>query len=50
MIVREARRGEMGVVELTTNAQRAGAHRFHERLGSVGSHIEMKYYLGGERG
>lgn len=36
-------------VELTTNAQRDGARRFYERLGFVGSHVGMKYYLGGER-
>ncbi|MEY9952711.1 N-acetyltransferase family protein [Leifsonia sp. EB34] len=32
-----------GVVQLTSDAQRADAHRFYERLGFVGSHIGFKY-------
>ncbi|WP_454109784.1 N-acetyltransferase family protein [Leifsonia shinshuensis] len=33
------------LVQLTSDAQRADAHRFYERLGFVGSHIGFKYLL-----
>jgi hypothetical protein len=31
------------LVQLTSDAARADAHRFYERLGYVGSHIGFKY-------
>lgn len=33
------------LVQLTSDASRAEAHRFYERLGFVGSHIGFKYQL-----
>eukprot|EP01037_Dinobryon_pediforme_P001337 gene1337-1354_t len=35
-----------GLVQLNTDASRADAHRFYERLGFVASHIGMKLHLG----
>jgi GNAT superfamily N-acetyltransferase len=32
-------------VQLTTNAERADAHRFYENLGFKGTHLGMKLYL-----
>jgi len=36
-------------VQLTTNRQRAEAHRWYERCGFVASHVGMKLYLGDDR-
>ena len=33
-------------IELTSNARRASARRFYERLGFVASHVGLKIYLG----
>ncbi|MGW9627917.1 N-acetyltransferase family protein [Microbacterium sp. NPDC055521] len=33
------------VVQLTSDAARADAHRFYERLGYTGSHVGFKYHL-----
>jgi GNAT superfamily N-acetyltransferase len=43
--VDEARRRGAGLVQLTTDAARADAHRFYERLGFVASHVGMKLSL-----
>jgi ribosomal protein S18 acetylase RimI-like enzyme len=40
-----ARERGCGIVQLTTDAARANAHRFYERLGFVASHIGMKLDL-----
>ena len=40
--VDEARTRGCGMVQLTTDASRADAHRFYERLGFTASHIGMK--------
>jgi GNAT superfamily N-acetyltransferase len=48
-IVADARRRGCARVELTSNAQRADARRFYERLGFKASHIGMKLYLGEPR-
>jgi GNAT superfamily N-acetyltransferase len=45
-IVDDARGRGCARVELTSNAARAGARRFYERLGFRASHIGMKLYLG----
>lgn len=37
-----------GLVQLTTDRSRAGAHRFYERLGFVASHEGMKLDLPGD--
>ena len=41
----EARRHGAVLVQLTTDASRADAHRFYERLGFVASHVGMKLAL-----
>lgn len=41
----EARSRGCGLVQLTTDASRADAHRFYERLGFQASHIGMKLRL-----
>jgi len=43
--VDEARRRGCALVQLTTDARRAGAHRFYERLGFVPSHVGFKLLL-----
>lgn len=43
--VAEARQRGCGLVQLTTDASRADAHRFYERLGFEASHIGMKLKL-----
>jgi GNAT superfamily N-acetyltransferase len=45
-IVDDARRRGCARVELTSNAKRADARRFYERLGFTASHVGMKLYLG----
>ncbi|HSK59741.1 MAG TPA: GNAT family N-acetyltransferase, partial [Actinomycetospora sp.] len=40
--VEEARRRGCGLVQLTSDASRTGAHRFYERLGFVASHHGFK--------
>jgi GNAT superfamily N-acetyltransferase len=45
-IVDDARRRGCARVELTSNAKRADARRFYERLGFTASHVGMKRYLG----
>jgi ribosomal protein S18 acetylase RimI-like enzyme len=40
-----ARAEGCGLVQLTTDKSRAGAHRFYERLGFVASHVGMKLSL-----
>lgn len=44
-LVGRAREYGCRLVQLTTNAQRADAHRFYERLGFVASHTGMKLDL-----
>ena len=44
--VEEARQAGCGQVQLTSNAERADAHRFYERLGFVPSHVGFKLKLG----
>jgi GNAT superfamily N-acetyltransferase len=46
-IVDDARRRGCARVELTSNAKRADARRFYERLGFTASHVGMKLYLSG---
>ncbi len=41
----EARRAGCGMVQLTTDRTRAGAHRFYESLGFQGTHVGMKLTL-----
>ena len=48
-IVADARRRGCARAELTTNAKRADALRFYERLGFKASHVGMKLYLGERR-
>ncbi|KRE43820.1 GNAT family acetyltransferase [Knoellia sp. Soil729] len=43
--VEESRRRGAVIVQLTTDASRADAHRFYERLGFVASHVGMKLSL-----
>jgi GNAT superfamily N-acetyltransferase len=43
--IERARAQGCNLVQLTTNAARADAHRFYERLGFVGSHVGMKLDL-----
>ena len=43
--IERARRENCFAVQLTTNAERANAHRFYENLGFRGSHLGMKLYL-----
>jgi ribosomal protein S18 acetylase RimI-like enzyme len=40
-----ARAAGCGLVQLTTDASRADAHRFYERLGFTASHVGMKLSL-----
>ncbi|MGY1691139.1 GNAT family N-acetyltransferase [Geodermatophilus sp. SYSU D01105] len=44
-VVEEGRRRGCGLVQLTTDAVRADAHRFYERLGFVASHVGFKREL-----
>ena len=41
-LIDTARERGCGLVQLTTDKQRADAHRFYERLGFVSSHVGMK--------
>ncbi len=41
----ESRARGCGLVQLTTDASRADAHRFYERLGFTASHVGMKLSL-----
>jgi GNAT superfamily N-acetyltransferase len=43
--IAEAQRRGCGVVQLTSDNARVGAHRFYERLGFVASHIGYKLQL-----
>ena len=43
--IERARKENCIAVQLTTNAERADAHRFYENLGFKGSHLGMKFYL-----
>jgi GNAT superfamily N-acetyltransferase len=43
--VEQARERGCGLVQLTTDASRADAHRFYERLGFKASHVGMKLAL-----
>lgn len=43
--VDEARRRGCGLVQLTTDTRRPGAHRFYERLGFTASHVGFKRRL-----
>ena len=45
-ILADARRRGCARAELTSNATRADARRFYERLGFNASHVGMKLYLG----
>ena len=47
--VEEARRRGCGLVQLTSDASRTGAHRFYERLGFVASHHGFKRDLTSRR-
>jgi ribosomal protein S18 acetylase RimI-like enzyme len=44
-----ARAEGCGLVQLTTDRRREGAHRFYERLGFVASHLGMKLEIGPAR-
>lgn len=43
--IEQARQAGCHTVQLTTNASRADAHRFYQRLGFVPSHVGMKLHL-----
>ena len=43
--VEEARRRGCGLVQLTSDMSRAGAHRFYSRLGFTASHVGFKLLL-----
>jgi GNAT superfamily N-acetyltransferase len=43
--IERAREENCLMIQLTTNAERADAHRFYENLGFKGSHLGMKLYL-----
>ena len=43
--VTRARAAGCGLIQLTTDATRADAHRFYERLGFTASHVGMKLAL-----
>jgi GNAT superfamily N-acetyltransferase len=43
--IKEARRRQCALVQLTTDKSRADAHRFYERLGFVASHEGLKLSL-----
>ncbi|HEX9962624.1 MAG TPA: GNAT family N-acetyltransferase [Pyrinomonadaceae bacterium] len=43
--IERAKQENCFTVQLTTNADRADAHRFYENLGFKGSHLGMKLYL-----
>ena len=45
--IEEARRRGAGLIELSSNKQRAAAHRFYERLGFAKSHEGFKMLLDG---
>lgn len=47
--VEEARRRGCGLVQLTSDGSRAGAHRFYERLGFTASHVGFKQDLTSRR-
>jgi GNAT superfamily N-acetyltransferase len=44
-VEQRAKAAGCGLVQLTTDRQRAAAHRFYERLGYVASHVGMKKKL-----
>jgi ribosomal protein S18 acetylase RimI-like enzyme len=44
--VERARAAGCGLVQLTSDASRADAHRFYERLGFVATHVGMKLTIG----
>lgn len=44
-VTERARAAGCGLMQLTTDKQRADAHRFYERLGFVASHVGMKKKL-----
>lgn len=44
--IQRARAAGCGVVQLTSDNSRAGAHRLYERLGFKASHVGMKLHLG----
>jgi ribosomal protein S18 acetylase RimI-like enzyme len=46
--IERARDAGCGLVQLTTDASRTGAHGFYEKLGFAASHIGMKLALGAE--
>jgi ribosomal protein S18 acetylase RimI-like enzyme len=43
--IERAKKENCHILQLTTNADRADAHRFYENLGFKGSHLGMKLYL-----
>ncbi len=43
--IERAKEENCAFVQLTTNSERADAHRFYENLGFTGSHLGMKLYL-----
>ena len=43
--IERAKKENCVAMQLTTNAERADAHRFYENLGFKGSHLGMKLYL-----
>ena len=43
--IKRAKEENCVAIQLTTNAERADAHRFYENLGFKGSHLGMKLYL-----
>ena len=43
--IERAKRENCVAMQLTTNSDRADAHRFYENLGFKGSHLGMKLYL-----
>lgn len=43
--ITESRRRGCHLVQLTSDSSRAGAHRFYEKLGFVGSHVGYKLTL-----
>ena len=43
--INRAREENCFAVQLTTNSERADAHRFYKNLGFKGSHLGMKLYL-----
>lgn len=43
--IERAKREDCHILQLTTNSERADAHRFYENLGFKGTHLGMKLYL-----